>query len=241
MDAIFPILIMNARPGAGKSEITHALKAISLDERIRRFHIGPMHILDDFPMLWAWFEEDRILETVINRPRLHTTPDEYFLFEDLWHLLIRRLVLEYEKWQRDATDQGTVIIEFSRGRQHGGYAKAYKHISDVVMQRAATLYVNVSFEESLRKNRERYNPDRPDSLLEHGLSDEKLRFLYADDDWSEFSKTDPEFLHVRSNRIPYVVFENEDDVTTPGGDPLYQRLEGCLNALWSIYQKQSTV
>jgi hypothetical protein len=241
MDRNFPILILNARPAAGKSEIIQALKEIPEDERSRRFHIGRLHILDDFPMLWTWFEEDDILEHTFNRPRLHTTPDEHFLYDDLWHLLIRRLALDYEKWEREAPDNSTVIIEFSRGKQHGGYSTAYQHLSDEILQRASSLYANVSFEESRRKNRARYNPDRPDSILEHGLPDEKLRVLYHEDDWFEFSENDPQFLHVRTARIPYVIFENEDDVTSKGGKKLLERLEQSLETLWSIHLSRSTV
>jgi hypothetical protein len=241
MDAIFPVLILNARPAAGKSEIIHALKALPAAERAERFHIGAMHIIDDFPMLWAWFEEDQILEHVFNRPRLHTTPDEYFLFEDLWHVLIRRLSLEYIKWRRDTNEHATAIIEFSRGKEHGGYSKAYQFIADQILRQASSLYVKVSFKESRRKNKLRFNPNRPDSILEHGLSDEKVHVLYRHDDWSEFSSRDDEFLHPGGNRVPYVVFENEDDVTTAGGGPLYDRLEHNLDSLWNIHQKRSTV
>lgn len=241
MNAIFPILILNARPAAGKSEIIHALSALPVEERAERFHIGPMHVIDDFPMLWAWFEEDQILEHIFKRPRLHTTTEQYFLFDDLWHVLIRRLSLEYTKWERDAEESCTTIIEFSRGQQHGGYSDAYLHLGKQILSLASSLYVRVSFEESLRKNRRRFNADRPDSNLEHSLPDKKLRTLYRDDDWSSFSNGDPEFLQVGSARLPYTVFENEDDVTTPGGEPLYARLENCLNALWTIHLKRSTV
>jgi hypothetical protein len=241
METIFPILIVNARPAAGKSEIIQALRAVPVDERIERFHIGPMHVIDDFPMLWAWFEEDRILERDFGLPRLHTTTDEYFLFDDLWHVLIKRLSLEYKKWRRDAEGATTAIIEFSRGEQHGGYSKAYKHLDTLVLQEAVSLYVNVSFEESLRKNHQRSNPDRPDSILEHGLPNEKLKTLYRLDDWALFSKSGPEYLHTGEFRVPYVVFQNEDDVTTPGGEPLYRRLQSCLDRLWAIHQNRSTV
>lgn len=241
MDAFFPLIILNARPAAGKTEIISALRAVPHQERSERFHIGPMHILDDFPMLWAWFEEDRILETEFNRPRLHTTPDEYFLHDDLWHLLIRRLALDHEKWRRDNPGPATVIIEFSRGREHGGYEQAYPYLGEQIMNQAAAMYVNVSFDESLRKNQMRFNPDRPDSVLQHGLSEEKLRTLYAEDDWDEFSVADPQYLHVGSARIPYAVFQNDDDVTTSGGEPLYKRLEDCLSKLWSIHQSRATV
>jgi hypothetical protein len=35
--------------------------------------------------------------------------------------------------------------------------------------------------------------------------------------------------------IPYVVFENEDDVTIRGGKELTLRLEHCLDTLWQLY------
>lgn len=234
MNTIFPILILNARPGAGKSEITHYLKDIPVEERINRFHVGPMHILDDFPLLWAWFEEDDILENVFDRARLHTTPDEDFLHHDYWHLLIRRLNLEYDKWCQDTEKEGTVIIEFSRGKEHGGYRAAYQHLSDNILRRAACLYVQVSYEESVRKNRRRHNPERPYSILEHSLSDEKMERLYREDDWIEFTNDSLTHLTVRGFRVPYVIFENEDDVTTGRGEVLGARLETVLDKLWCL-------
>jgi hypothetical protein len=230
----FPLLILNARPAAGKSEIIHALRAVPLEERIARFHIGPMHIIDDFPMLWAWFEEDQLLEDVFNRPRLYTTSDQYFQHNDLWNLLIRRLCLEYEKRVRDSQKPHTVILEFSRGGEHGGYHSAYQHLSNLVLDQAACLYLKVSHAESLRKNQARFNPERPDSILQHGLSSEKLDHLYKEDDWIEFTHSDPAYIHVHGQSVPYVVFDNEDDVTTHGGELLFSRLEQCLAPLWAL-------
>lgn len=237
----FPVLILNARPAAGKSEIIHALKTTPVEERIARFHIGPLHILDDFPMIWAWFEEDHLLETVFHQPRLHTTADSYFLTTDLWHLLIERLSLEYEKWQRDTPEDHTVIFEFSRGGEHGGYEAAYKHLSREILSLAACLYVDVSYAESLRKNRARFNPERPDSILEHGLPDEKLERLYREDDWSSFSSGNPQYLSLQDIQVPYVNFENADDVTSNGGEALNQRLEERLGTLWSLWQRRPAV
>ena len=241
MQPFFSTLIMNARPGAGKSEITHFLRQIPLSERITRFHIGPMHVLDDFPLLWAWFEEDDLLERVFGRPRLHTTHDGYFIHDDLWHLLIRRLSLDYDKWHRDANDQSTIVIEFARGMEHGGYRAAYNHLSDAILQEAACLYVRVSYQESLRKNRARHNIERPDSILEHSLPDEKLERLYRDDDWNDLTAANPTHLTVRGIHIPYVVFENEDDVTTAGGLELGDRLETILGRLWTIQHEEPAV
>lgn len=226
----FPILILTGRPASGKSEIIDYLLHADPAERLRRMNIAEPDVLDDFPMLWAWFEEDHLLANKLGKPRLHTDADGYFLYEYLWHVLIERLDLEYHKRLRepDYTDHHSVIIEFSRGSEHGGYRAAFQHLSDDVLSRAAVVYVHVSFEESLRKNRRRFNPNRPDSILEHGLPDAKLERLYRDDDWAEFSAADPRFLHIRDLRVPYVVFENEDDVTTGGGEGLITRLEEVL-------------
>ena len=126
-------------------------------------------------------------------------------------------------------------LEFSRGAEHGGYTEAFQHLSDAVLSQAAVLYIDVSWEESLRKNQRRYNPDRPDTILEHGLPDDKMERLYRHDDFADFSAGDPAYLHVGGHRVPYVVFDNHDDVTTPGGEPLGARLADRLGVLWERY------
>jgi len=240
MDSIFPILILNARPAAGKSEIIQALRKIPVDERIERFHLGPIHVLDDFPMLWAWFEEDMLLESEFHRPRLHTTPDGYFLFKDLWDLLIRRLVLDYEKWHRDRTGE-SALIEFSRGLSIGGYQQAFPHLGGAILSQASCLYIEVSYDESMRKNRRRYNPDRPDSILEHALSDEKMARLYRGDDWRSFTSGESGYFECLGLQVPFVIFRNEDDVTTRGGEALLSRLETACTTLWELHRSRRTV
>ncbi len=232
----FDILLLIARPAAGKSEIIDYLKRTALEERVRRFHIGEFGEIDDFPMLWTWFEEDALL-TEMGFPRLHTDAEGYFLGNHLWDLLVRRICLEYRKQQRPAAGKAapaTTILEFSRGKEHGGYASAFANLSQQVVEQLAILYVNVSWAESRRKNRQRFNPERPDSILEHGLSDDKLERLYKENDWGEVSAADPHFIAIQGRRVPYVVFENEDDVTTGRGDPLGARLEVCLGQLWQL-------
>jgi len=234
----FDVLLLIARPAAGKSEIIDYLKRTDLAVRRRRFHIGDFEEIDDFPMLWTWFEEDALL-VEMGKPRLHTTDEGYFKAHYLWDLLIRRICLEYSKRLRDEPDYHdrlTTIIEFARGGEHGGFARAFQHLSQKVIQRAAILYINVSYEESLRKNRRRFNPDRPDSILEHGLPDEKLERLYKESDWEQVSAADPDFVTIQGQRVPYVVFENEDDVTTERGPALGHRLEETLGRLWQLYR-----
>ena len=78
------IFLITACSVAGKSEIIDYLKRAEISRRAR-FHIGPFVELDDFPMLWTWFEEDRLLARM-GHPRLHTDADEYFAQRYLWDL-----------------------------------------------------------------------------------------------------------------------------------------------------------
>ncbi len=231
-------ILLLARPAAGKSEILDYLRRTPADERLRRFHVGRMEEIDDFPMLWAWFEEDALLERM-GRPRLHTDAEGYFLHHYLWDLLIERMGLEYQKKRRDLgaeAEGSTIFIEFSRGSEHGGYRSAFRHLTPAILAHAAVLYVDVSWEESLRKNRQRANPEKPDSILEHSLPDAKLERLYKEVDWPEVSAGDPQVLTIQGQRVPYAVFDNRDDVTTARGEALGERLEQVLGTLWEAYK-----
>jgi hypothetical protein len=234
MDArIIPVLVLVGRPASGKSEIIDYLRRLEAGERRRRFALGELAVLDDFPLLWEWFEEDAILGEM-GQPRLHTNADGDFAGAHLWDVLVRRLCLGYDKLvsaDRGLHEHTTVIVEFSRGSEHGGYRRAFAALSAGVLARASVLYVRVSFEESLRKNRRRFNPDRAHSILEHGIPDDKMRRLYGSDDWDELERDPEGRIVVGARRLPAVVFENEDDVTTPRGTALGERLEGCLRRL----------
>ncbi len=234
----FDILILLGRPASGKSEIIDFLKKTGPIERDERFHIGMMDEIDDFPMLWTWFEEDAILEKVMGKPRMHTDRDGYFLYQYQWDLLIERICLEYKKKLRDYDDyhaEHTALIEFSRGKEHGGYKSAFQHLSEEVLQKAAILYVNVTYEESRRKNRRRFNPERPDSILEHGLPDEKLERLYKEIDWEEISAGNPKFITIKGIQVPYVVFENMPEKTDDFAK-LAPALEESMVRLWELYK-----
>lgn len=235
---IFDILLLIARPAAGKSEIIAHLKNTPLDQRLERYHIGPFQELDDFPMLWTWFEEDAILAE-LGHPKLHTDEQGNFKYVYMWDLLIRRIDLEYTKILRDNPDfhrENTLVIEFSRGSSHGGFQRAFEYLSKDIALKLAILYVDVSWEESLRKNQARFNPDRPDSILEHGLSDEKMEALYRASDWDEVHKDSPTSIEIQGVAVPYVIFENEDDVTSQGGSALANRLQESLQKLFELYQ-----
>jgi hypothetical protein len=237
----FDVIFLLGRPAAGKSEIIDFLLKLSDRTRKEQFYIGKIDVIDDFPMLWTWYEEDDILLNKFRKPGLHTTEDGYFKYQYLWHLLIERISLEYKKRIRDISnymENYTTIVEFSRGKEHGGYREAFQHISDELLEHGSILYVDVPFEESLRKNKARLDPLYPDSILHHSLTDEKLTKLYREVDWEEFRDGGSEFIECNRIKIPYVVFENMDDVTTEGKGPLKNRLEETLDKLKTIIEKK---
>lgn len=238
MPEIFHKIILLGRPASGKSEVIHYLKNTSDADRVKRFHLGKIVEIDDFPMLWTWFEEDAILEKKFGKPRIHTDDEGYFKEKYLWHLLIERISLEYSKKVRDNEklhDDTTALIEFSRGSEHGGYKEAFKYLSKEVLEGAALVYINVPYEESLRKNRKRYNPNKPDSILEHGLPDAKLEKMYKEVDFEEVSKPSSTHIEINGVKVPYVVFENMPSKTD---DPqlLGPALDDVFSRLWKIYK-----
>jgi len=232
-NGIFPIVLLTARPAAGKSEIIKFLNNLDPKDRKKNFHMGKIKVIDDFPFLWRWFEEDYLLSQM-NKEPIFTDEDGYFKFIHQWDLLIHLINLEYKKFIRDEDkpEEYTVILEFSRGKDHGGYTRAFPILSDEILDNLSILYVNVSLNESVRKNRKRFNPDKPDSILEHGLPDIKLKHMYSECDFLELASKDKSIISIRDRNIPYAIFENEDDVTTENDSKLYNRLIKCLNTLW---------
>ncbi len=104
-----------------------------------------------------------------------------------------------------------------------------------MLDHAAALYIKVDWPESLRKNRRRYNPDRPDSILQHALEDKKIEMLYKESDWDEFA-ADPKYLPAGGRKVPYAVFENMPEKTDKP-DVLGAHLEEVLNSLWQTWRE----
>jgi hypothetical protein len=203
-----------------------------------------MDVIDDFPLLWAWFEEDAILSNELRKPRIYTDEKGYFIHNYYWNLLIRRINIEYQKRLKDDKtyhEHTTTIIEFSRGSEHGGYKEAFNHLSPEILNQASIVYVDVPYQESQRKNRKRANKNRPHSILEHSLPDQKLERLYREDDWIKIIGKKRDTILINGIEVPFIIFENEDDVTTKSPDLLAFRLEKILNSLWRVVQLQKKV
>ena len=209
------VLILTARPAAGKSEVIDFLKKVPPAKRKQLFGIGPFEEIDDFPYVWETFENDEIWEK-LGRPRQNTDKDLYFKNDAIWDFFIHKINLAYAK--KIAKDPhyhktNTTIIEFARGGKEG-IRRALDRLSPAILDKAAILYVKVSYEESVRKNRRRFKPDQADSILYHSLADEKMERYYKLNDWEGLSggKTEGE-IAVKGRRVPFVVLQNEPGVT----------------------------
>ena len=122
------------------------------------------------------------------------------------------------------------MIEFARGGSNG-IGEALRFLHPDVLCRAALMYIKVSYEESVRKNRRRARKGQEDSILYHSLPDEKMEYYYKINDWDELERADKRFIHVKGFKIPYAVFENEPEKTL---DPvkLGNELERVTSLLW---------
>jgi hypothetical protein len=230
----FPVLIITGRPAAGKSEVIDYLKKIDVTQRLARFHIADFEELDDFIYVWETFEIDDIL-TRHGRPRLWS--DDKYWFNDpfIWNLYIERINLEYRKKlarNRDYHNTITTLIEFARGGENG-IREALSFLHEDILKRASLVYIKVSFEESMRKNRRRARKGEEDSILYHSLPDEKMDFYYKTNDWEKLVATDPSYIEVKGFKLPYAVFENEPEKTL---DPtlLGRELERVTTKLWGL-------
>lgn len=230
----FPVIILIGRPAAGKSEVIDFLKKTPSPERSERFHIADFEEIDDFIYVWEKFEEDEILAKH-GKERVWTTPDYYFKDEFLWDLFIEKINLAYAKKVNEDPkfhDKKTAILEFARGGEKG-FEEAFNHLSEEVLKNAAIVYIRVSYEESLRKNRRRAKPGQLHTVLFHSLPDEKMEKIYKVNDWDKLAAKNPEFIEIKGHRVPYAVLQNEPEVT---GSPvtLGKALEGTLQKLWGI-------
>jgi hypothetical protein len=230
----FPVLIITGRPAAGKSEVIDFLKKANPAERSSRFHIADFEELDDFVYVWETFETDDIL-TKHGRPRLWTDEKYWFKEHFIWNLYIERINLEYrKKLARNPAYHAdkTTLIEFARGGDNG-ISEALGLLHDDVLRNASLLYIKVSYEESVRKNRRRARPGEEHSILHHSLPDEKMDFYYKTNDWEKLAAKDPNYIDVKGFKIPYAVFENEPEKTLDT-TLIGQELERATKKLWSM-------
>ncbi|HUL43186.1 MAG TPA: hypothetical protein VLY03_02400 [Bacteroidota bacterium] len=234
----FDVIILIGRPAAGKSEVIDFLKKTPAAERSRRFHIGEFEEIDDFVYVWETFEVDDILSRH-GRPRVWSDEKYWFTDDFIWNVYIERINLTYrKKLAADAAyhEKMTTLVEFARGGSNG-FEEAFSHLHEEILKRARIVYIRVSYEESVRKNRRRARPGMEDSILYHSLPDEKMEFYYKSNDWEKLVAKDPNVIDIKGYKVPYAVFENEPEKTL---DPakLGAELERVTSKLWKFNPTQ---
>ena len=214
MDKI-DVIILIGRPAAGKSEIIDFLKHLPDEGRLRDCHVGPFTELEDFVYVWQTFENDDIRQR-LGIGRRDTDEERFFLDDRIWDFFVERLDLDFRTMTaKDPAFLTThsVSVEFSRGGNEA-YARALRHLSADLLDRAAILYAGVSFEESVRKNHRRYRPSEAGSILYHSLEDAKMERYYRIDDWASLSRgADSGYVQVCGIDVPFAVFHNGPEKT----------------------------
>lgn len=243
MDKTFDHLLLLGRPAAGKSEFIDFMKKTPDDERAAQFHIGRFEELDDFVWLWERFcdddlwEEaghDRIFSNVYDGNNYGIKPEMGKMFDMMLSKFNHEAEARYISNPEFYKD-GTVIVEFARGGKEG-YARALPRLSKDILERAAILYVQVSFEESWRRNVARYEEKMRHSILAHMVPRETMETFYKLDDWTNFTDGRPEgVLDVSGIKVPFVTMNNEPELTERG--PLAKRYGPALLKLWEMYSK----
>jgi tRNA uridine 5-carbamoylmethylation protein Kti12 len=210
----FDIIILIGRPAAGKSEVIDYLKKTPEQERLRRFHIGKLDEIDDFVYVWDTFENDDILSK-LGKERIFTDKKYYFKDNFIWNFYIEKINLAYKKklvenpnYHKDKT----VLIEFARGGENG-FREAFSYLDEEILKKAGILYIKVSYEESVRRNRKRQRKNLEHSILFHSLPDDKMEFYYKINDWDKLTGDDPDLIFFKNLKIPYVEFVNEPEKT----------------------------
>lgn len=241
MNNTFKHLFILGRPAAGKSEFIAFIKNTPLTERTATFHIGRFEEMDDFLWLWEKFIEDDLWEEAGFRrlyskrlgPNYALNPEDGRLFDFClarFNREIRERYLAYPEFYNDAT----LIIEFSRGGEDA-FGHAFSKLSNVIFERAAIFYIDVSFDESWRRNVARYEENLRHSVLAHMVPRETIDAFYKTNDWEKLTKgQDDGFLDIHGIRVPFVTMKNEPEL--PPGPEIGLRYKKALTTLWRLHE-----
>jgi len=239
MSGIFRHLLILGRPACGKSEFIDFLKH-SAGETRHRLHIGRFEEVDDFPWLCEKFQDDAIWQKA-GYERLYT--EEYMpgnpgmaprgakLFDFCMHKFNEVIASQYlgrEDFYRDST----LLIEFSRGGIDG-FRKALHLLDRAILEPAAIFYIDVSREESWRRNVARYQEKLRHSILAHMVPRQTYEHFYDVNDWAGLTGgRSAGWLGVNGVDVPFVTMNNEPESTDPV--VLEERYGDALGRLWEL-------
>ena len=236
MSNMFEHLLVLGRPASGKSEFIDFMKNTPASERTEKYHIGPLQFMDDFVWLWEKFEEDDIWEK-LGRKRLYSKKaDHAYVIEDglLLDFMIERFNKEIKRYSNNPEfyKDNTLLIEFSRGTEKA-YDYALSHLTKDMLERASILYISVDFEESWRRNVQRYQEKMKHSILAHMVPREDMDRYYATDDWFKVTKEQPNgYVEYNGVKIPFVTMPNTPELKDH--DLLDERYGTALRKLYDL-------
>lgn len=243
MSKLFKRLFVLGRPASGKSEFLDFLRKRSDPERAEIFHIGMMHEMDDFVWLWEKFEDDDLWEKAGAKriDSIKTGPiydnDSGILFDFLmekFNFEIGRKFLDNEVFYNDHT----LLIEFSRGGEKP-YSKALGRLAPSIFRDSAIFYIEVSGQESLRRNEARYQEKLKHSVLAHKCPDKTMARFYKEDDWQKLTNAKRDgFIELNGVKVPFVTMNNEPESVDP--NVLTPRYGAALSKLWELYDQTNS-
>lgn len=218
--ATFDHLFVLGRPAGGKSEFIDFMKKLPAGERAAEFGIGRFEEVDDFPWLWeACLDDDAREQRGESRLVSERTPEGYNILKPKFRgSLIDRfneaIVSRYLSNPPFYAD-GTLLIEFARGVDDG-FRESLERFRPDILRRAAILYIDVSFEESFRRNNARYRKGLEESILFHKVPDRDMYGFFRDNDWAQMTAGALDgWLDLAGIRVPFVSMPNEPESTDP--------------------------
>lgn len=234
----FDNLFLLGRPACGKSEMIDFLKNIHDDERASIYHIGKFEEVDDFPWLWqACLDDDEREERgdariyTEKRPEGFNLLDHTFRFENTHKF--NQVINENYLSNPDFYNEGSLLIEFARGKADG-FKPSLEKFNPEILKRAAILFINVSFQESYRKNDKRYKEGLEGSSLCHKVPDKDMYEYFIENDWSKITNNKTSgFLNINNIPIPFVTMNNEPEL--PAGTEIALRYKKALDELNKLY------
>ena len=231
---IFEHLFVLGRPAGGKSEFIDFMKALAADRRAREFGIGRFEEVDDFPWLWERCLDDDGREARGERRLVsERTAEGYNItqpgFRSSLVARFNETIAAKYLARPSFYEDGTLLIEFARGLGDG-FRASLEQFDPRILRRAAVLYIQVSFEESFRRNSARYKPGQEESTLFHKVPDRDMLGFFRDNDWQAMTGGAPDGrLDVSGVRVPFVSMNNEPESTDPA--VLGPRYSAALNRL----------
>jgi hypothetical protein len=161
--------------------------------------------------LWLFERLDKAREKIGSTPVLRSLSKEVInQLSDILQKEAQKILEDKNKEIQKYTQNHTIVIEFSRGGPIQatlplpypyGYEHALPHLDKKILDSSKILYIQVSPEDSRRKNEERKDPDDLGSILHHYVP---LTVMHTD-----YGCDDILYLKEHSDRPGYIIIEKD--------------------------------